>query len=509
MIVATQGHSEGREEKRAVRAGTEPDYPIVVLVNGISASASEIVAGALKNLDRAVIVGQTTFGKGSVQLVFPRVTPDNAALKLTIAKYLTPGDYSIQGVGVSPDIELDPMTADTLEMDLIRSDHGIRERDLTKSLSGAAKRSPDRASYRLRYNLPERDRAAIRDRGDDVEDEFELDFPVKVGQAIASRLSPGKRTEQLRSLKAHMQKLQETEDQAIALELSKLGIDWSAPPKNYTSGPNPSDYEVKVSTDRPSDAVTAGDSMNLTVSVKNKGKVPVYQLHGLTKSDGAYWEEKELAIGRVNPGETKSLTVPLGFCEVEGRKPGTSQPLPEDAKRTCRIPRDAETRADIVRIRFTAQGAEPPNEAEFRPTITSLARPIFAYNYQVADNRPGNGDGQLTLGEGATIYLTTQNKGKGSSYDTQANLRNLSGDGLLLHAGRFDISNMKPNDVKNVAVTFDALDLLSEPNATVEVSVVDRDLRVISSEKAKLPIVKTPIPLVKASGLVSAQGVAP
>ena len=91
VIVATVGASEGREEKRAVRKGTEPNYPIVVLVNGSSASASEIVAGALKNHDRAVIVGQTTFGKGSVQLVFPHVTPENAALKLTIAQYLTPG----------------------------------------------------------------------------------------------------------------------------------------------------------------------------------------------------------------------------------------------------------------------------------------------------------------------------------------------------------------------------------------------------------------------------------
>ena len=107
----------------------------MVLVNSSSASASEIVAGALKNHNRAIIVGQKTFGKGSVQLVFPDVTREKAALKLTIAQYLTPGDISIQSVGITPDIELDPMTVDTLEMDVMRPGKRMSERDLSKHLS--------------------------------------------------------------------------------------------------------------------------------------------------------------------------------------------------------------------------------------------------------------------------------------------------------------------------------------------------------------------------------------
>jgi carboxyl-terminal processing protease len=275
MCVSTVGASEGRDEKRAVRAGTEPPYPIVVLVNGSSASASEIVAGALKNLDRAVIVGQTTFGKGSVQLVYPHVTPENAALKLTIAQYLTPGDYSIQGVGVAPDIELDPMTADTVEMDLFRSERSLRERDLTKSLNTTAHRSAERPSFTLRYDLPEKTRAAIRDRGDDLDDDFELDFPIKVGQGLVSKLTPGRRTDQVRSAKTYLEKLQETEVDALAADLAKLGIDWAAPPKDSV-GPIAADYEVRVSTDRPNDSITAGDPLTLTVAVKNKGKTPVH-----------------------------------------------------------------------------------------------------------------------------------------------------------------------------------------------------------------------------------------
>ena len=120
--------------------------------------------------------------------------------------------------------------------------------------------------------------------------------------------------------------------------------------------------------------------------------------------------------------------------------------------------------------------------------VQSLARPVFAYTYQVVDNRPGNGDGQIAKGEGATVYMTVKNVGKGKSYETQANLRNLSGDGLLLRDGRFDISNMSPGDVRKVAFTFDVGQQLPDNEAKVELSVSDRDLREVASEKIKIPL---------------------
>ena len=507
VIVTTVGSSEGRDEKRATAKGTEPNYPIVVLANESSASASEIVAGALKNQDRAIIVGQTTFGKGSVQLVFPRVTPDNAALKLTIAQYLTPGDVSIQGVGVSPDVELDPMTADNLEMDLFRSERSFRERDLSKSLSGpGARRSSEQPFFKLRYNLPESERAAIRERGGDVDDDFELDFPIKIGRDIAAKLAAGRRAEQLRQLKPAFDKWQQAEMESVSHDLSKLGVDWNAPPKDYAASVKAGDYEVKVQTDRANDTVNAGESMALKVSVKNKGTSPVYQLRAITKSDGPYFDERELIFGRIEPGQTRTATVPFGFCDVDGRKPGSTKPTPENAPRICRIPLDVDQRADVVLVRFFAESAEPPRDVELRPTINGLPKPIFAYTYQVVDNRPGNGDGQIARGEGATVYLTVKNVGKGPSLETQANMRNLTGDGLLLHAGRFDVSNMKPGDTRNVAFTFDVLDSLQENLVTVELSVGDRDLRVSSSEKLKLPVAKTPLSVQASSGKVTVAG---
>ena len=107
-----------RKDETASDSGHEPTVPLAVLVNQNSASASEIVAGAMKNLDRGVVIGEETFGKGSVQVLFDIASPisfgeaaddDKLGLKLTTAQYLTPGDISIQGVGVVPDIETDAL----------------------------------------------------------------------------------------------------------------------------------------------------------------------------------------------------------------------------------------------------------------------------------------------------------------------------------------------------------------------------------------------------------------
>lgn len=92
-------------EKKEYKSDEEHvDVPIAMLINGSSASASEILAGALKDYDRAVIVGQTSYGKGIVQNVFPFL--DGSGMSMTVSKYFTPNGTSIHGVGVEPDVEV-------------------------------------------------------------------------------------------------------------------------------------------------------------------------------------------------------------------------------------------------------------------------------------------------------------------------------------------------------------------------------------------------------------------
>jgi carboxyl-terminal processing protease len=103
-VVSTEGRvaSQEREYSTSGAGKPRPNFPMVVLINEGSASGAEIVGGALKDLHRAILVGETTFGKGSVQNVMQ--LPDGSALRFTTAKYYTPSKQVIQGNGVTPNI---------------------------------------------------------------------------------------------------------------------------------------------------------------------------------------------------------------------------------------------------------------------------------------------------------------------------------------------------------------------------------------------------------------------
>jgi carboxyl-terminal processing protease len=128
VIVSQKGKLQSENlEYKATKKGTDKNTPIVVLINGGSASASEIVSGALQDFNRSIIVGEKTFGKGSVQVVMP--IGKDEALKLTVARYYLPSGRTIQAVGVTPDIIVHLGKID-LEEDPIM----LKESDLKKHL---------------------------------------------------------------------------------------------------------------------------------------------------------------------------------------------------------------------------------------------------------------------------------------------------------------------------------------------------------------------------------------
>lgn len=130
LIVYTEGRVKDSEMRfSATRGDVLNGVPVVVLINEGSASASEIVAGALQDNGRAVIAGRTSFGKGSVQSVIP--LNNGAAIKLTTARYFTPNGRSIQAEGIVPDVKIEQVKVDLMDKALER----VKEADLNRHLS--------------------------------------------------------------------------------------------------------------------------------------------------------------------------------------------------------------------------------------------------------------------------------------------------------------------------------------------------------------------------------------
>ena len=201
LVVYTEGRTEDAKMRLTastedyLRGASKDDYlknlpagvknvPMVVLVNGGSASASEIVAGALQDHKRAVVMGTQTFGKGSVQTILP--LGNNTAIKLTTARYFTPNGRSIQAKGITPDIVVEEATVNGVEQ---QAAFNLREADLERHLTNGTRtrtRARSRADQAARadQNLRPRAKDGKADSGKPAPGEIVSKNDYQLNQAL-------------------------------------------------------------------------------------------------------------------------------------------------------------------------------------------------------------------------------------------------------------------------------------------------------------------------------------
>lgn len=157
VIVSTIGRNKkDKEVSMATKKGPFTDFPLIILVNEYTASASEIVSGALQDNKRALIMGERTFGKGSVQSVVK--LGDGSGLKLTVARYYTPSGISIQAEGIKPDIEVEEMDSETFAKGVAKG-RPTREKDIAGHLRGDREKDSEKAEKTLDLSAKDNDNA--------------------------------------------------------------------------------------------------------------------------------------------------------------------------------------------------------------------------------------------------------------------------------------------------------------------------------------------------------------
>lgn len=451
-IVSTVG-ANGKllESYDAEGPGTEPNYPMLVIVNEGSASASEIVTGALQGHHRALILGTPTFGKGSVQQIYD--LDDGGGLKMTIAEYLTAGNHSIQEIGVIPDIELDAITASAKYMNLL-DDKSYGERDLEKHLKRHDQSLPQ-AGAKLKYlKAYEEETPDAEDKKEyssalNLTDDFMVDFAKRLFAEVTP--TPGTFWEHTQNVIAQAQSI---EDQKLKQALEKLGIVWEPQAESADKPQVQITYTLKRAKKRATEAL-AGEEQEFELAAKNIGKGTFSQLIGQTESEMGVLSNKEFIFGKLAPGEERRWSVAF---------------KPDKAIPTQHVP---------VTIKFQEGNRRAPASFKALVPIHGAERPQFAYRFHLGtpSDPKSTISGALPVGRTLPFTIDVKNASNATAPETAVTIKpSDSGKGPYIEAGRMKLGKLAPNESGSAQLKFHLDPAFAGNNFKLELIVADTSL---------------------------------
>ncbi len=489
LVRSAQGDEVAEAEPGAV---LPTSVPLVVLVDQESASAAEIVSGGLQALGRAVVVGRTTFGKGTVQMVRAAAPyGQELALKLSLAEWLVAGGKPIQGRGVIPDLTLQPVEPSNVPgvvrfYDEERFERA-RERARAAHLASAAHDPvalPAAIGRRLYYLADGEIPAAVRQgtggAAREVPDELR-DPEIRISFALARDLAgttdaAARREATVKSAA----RIGAEEDARITRALAGT-VDWSPAPEGSAS---PSlEVGAKVSNSAP---IAAGAPFGLRVTVRNTGNTTAHRVHVITDCVHDELDGIELVLGAIAAGATVERELQLHV-------------MPWHADFTDAID---------VAAHVGDPGPKPIASARVMFEVAGANKPALAYAYWIVDDpelvaqaptRPrgedgsapsefsvvGNGDGVLQPGERVLLGFAADNLGPGSSPDVRALLRNLSGRQGLLEEGFYHLGPITSGGTRKGAFGI-SVSPTADPSLPIELELVVGDARMRTSVQDRL-----------------------
>jgi carboxyl-terminal processing protease len=406
VIVSTKGR---REEVESAGSGfDEVGFPMAVLIDSDSASASEIVAGALQDHGRAVIVGQPSFGKGSVQTIFE--LPGERALKLTIARYYTPSGRSIQNIGIVPDVWLQPVYKGSKNENLLGSFRYKNERFLRNHLestsSGTNYVTPKYVmkAYYLTDNRVESD---FDERKEDLEMDVATDILSRVHKSYGDQVIPGTvRASHWLAIAGPVLK-----DRTSKLDLAtagwlhdKFGLNWN-PVQAADSG---SDIQLTIQSPQ-YQQVLPGDDLKIRYTIKNNSTRPAVRLSVFVRSETAAIDTREYLVGDIPAGGELSgeVSYPIHKAMDEG-----------PAQLRVGVGADAWPSADAIVDHWVNIGAKTYSELEAEVDLV--------------EENGGKIQGVLECRESAKLRVTFYNRGDIALNKVDVSLMNLAGSQIAL-----------------------------------------------------------------------------
>ena len=430
-IVSTKSSSESTTHysKQLFANENYLTIPIIVLINHGSASASEIVAAALQQNERAIVIGQPSFGKGTVQTVWD--LKKGYGLKLTVGEYLTPSGHSIHRIGVVPNLQLNPVsipvkkadsqnvtqTTKTFENQNLPDLQSPVDLERFYMISGfeGEKTNNSEDSIKIRYlsrHSKQYDESQIVDKNV-ITDKLKEDIAIETAIRALMHWNTGNIKSVLQQIS---REIEQKELAKITGALAVHGIDWSLNP--FLKSPAGENLKLSWSAETISD-----DLLQLDVQLKNEGLIDAQRLIIVTKSSNGLLDGLEFPIGRLLPEkiETRLVNINISAGMMDETEP-----------------------VELIIFDHNFQKIK-----SFKEQLIFLEKPVtfFRVSMKIFDNgkfgSEGNGDGKVQSGETIALSFKITNMSKKLIPELMFYIKGTEGS-FRINRGKIVLKNLYP-----------------------------------------------------------------